>query len=634
MDLSSVTLQASCSFPVRTPTLAVRAIRNSARITFCCSSSRLEALARLGNTCSTQRKNSSSRNSKHYRATTDSTSHYRNPSDISSCQEIPDADFCDGQSVSQWLVPDRLALWLRSSRSLKEVRSIHAVVVKCFRESVIYMGNNLISTYLGFGKVVEARKVFDKLPNRNVVTWTALINGYLNVGLDDEALRLFNDSIENGIRANEKMFVCVLNMCSRRSDFELGSQFHACIVKGGSRNLIVDSSIVHFYAQCRKLPSAFRAFDRMQEQDVVCWTTMITACAQQGHGQEAISLFSRMLSNGSFPNEFTVCGVLKACGEEKAFKFGRQLHGTIVKKMFRNDVFVGTSLVDMYAKCGEMLDSKKVFNRMRYRNMVTWTSFIAGYARKGLGEEAIRLFRVMKRRKINSNNWTIVSVLRACGSIEATLLGRELHAQIIKKSIKTNIYIASTLVWFYCRCAEYNHAFKVLQQMPRRDVVSWTAIISGGARLGHESEALEFLGEMMEEGVDPNSFTYSSALKACANLETVRLGKLIHSCANKTPSLSNVFVGSALINMYAKCGYLSEASQVFDSMPDRNLVSWKAMIMGYAKNGLCQEALKLMYRMKAEGIVVDDYIIATVLAACGDFKWDMEASSEYCLLST
>ncbi|KAG6714927.1 hypothetical protein I3842_05G225400 [Carya illinoinensis] len=634
MEFSSVTLQASCSFPVRTPTLAATAIRNSARIPFCCSSSRLEALAKLGNTYSTQRKNSSSRNSKHYRTTTDSTSHYRNPSDISSCQEVPDADFCDGKSVSQWLVPDRLALSLRSSRSLNEVRSVHAVVVKCFRESVTYMGNNLISTYLGFGKIVEARKVFDKLPNRNVVTWTALIKGYLDAGLNDEALRLFNDSIENGIRANEKMFVCVLNLCSRRSDFELGSQFHACIVKGGSRNLILDSSIVHFYAQCRKLQSAFRAFDQMQEQDVVCWTTMITACAQQGHGQEAFSLFSRMLSNGSSPNEFTVCGVLKACGEEKALKFGRQLHGTTVKKMFRNDVFVGTSLVDMYAKCGEMLDSKKVFNRMRHRNMVTWTSFIAGYARKGLGEEAIRLFRVMKRRNINANNWTIVSVLRACGSIEATLLGRELHAQIIKKSISTNIYIATTLVWFYCKCAEYNHAFKVLQQMPRRDVVSWTAIISGGARLGHESEALEFLGEMMEEGVEPNSFTYSSALKACATLETVHLGKLIHSCANKTPSLSNVFVGSALINMYAKCGYLSEASQVFDSMPDRNLVSWKAMIMGYAKNGLCQEALKLMYRMKAEGIVVDDYAIATVLTACGDLKWDMEASSEYCLLST
>lgn len=506
--------------------------------------------------------------------------------------------------------------------------------MKFLRVSVTYVGNNLISTYLGFGKLVEARKVFDKIPNKNVVTWTAIIDGYLGVGLDDEALRLFDNSIRNGVRANAKMSVCVLNLCTRRLDFELGRQIHSRLVKCGPRNLILDSAVVHFYAQCRELPSAFRAFDRMPERDVVCWTTMITACSQQWQGQEVFLLFSRMLSNGFSPNEFTVCGVLKACGEEKALTFGRQLHGAIVKKICKNDVFIGSSLVDMYAKCGEMIDSRKVFNRMRNRNTVTWTSFIAGYARQGLGEEAIRLFRVMKRRNIHANNLTIVSVLGACGSMEAALLGRELHAQIIKNSVETNIYIGSTLVWFYCRCAEYLYAFKVLQQMPLRDVVSWTAIISGSARFGHESEALEFLKEMMEEGVDPNSFTYSSALKACANMEAVRQGKLIHCRANKTPALSNVYVGSALINMYAKCGYVSEAFRVFDSMPERNLVSWKAMILGYAKNGLCQEALKLMYRMKAEGIEVDDYIIATVFTACGDIKWDKKPSSEYCLLSS
>jgi pentatricopeptide repeat protein len=134
--------------------------------------------------------------------------------------------------------------------------------------------------------------------------------------------------------------------------------------------------------------------------------------------------------------------------------------------------------------------------------------------------------------------------------------------------------------------------------------------------------------------VDPNSFTYSSALKACANLEAILQGKSIHSHANKTPALYNVFVGSALIYMYAKCGYVSEAFLVFNSMPERNLVSWNAMILCYAKNGLCQEALKLMYRMKAEGFEVDDYIFATVLTECGDFEWDMDPSSEYFLQSS
>lgn len=558
--------------------------------------------------------------------------HFSN--DFSGFLENPDAELPDTQSLSQSLCPSSLGLWLRSSWSLNDVKRIHGVVLKCLTYTETYVHNNLICAYLRFEELSRARNVFDEMPLRNVVSWTAIIDGYLSFGFDDEALSLFNDSIQDGVRPNEKMFVCVLNICSKRKDFELGRQIHACVVKGSSSNMIVDSSIVKFYAQCGDLSGAFRKFDEMSNCDVVCWTTMITACSQQGNGKEAISLFSRMLNEGFSPNEFTVCGVLKACGEEKELNFGRQLHGAIVKKMYKNDVFIGTSLVDMYAKCGQIVDSRNVFNRMRHRNTVTWTSIIAGYARKGLGEEAIKLFRTMKKRNIFANNLTIVNILRACGSIRDSLLGREVHAQIIKNSVETNLYLGSTLVWFYCRFGEYSNAIKVLQQMPLRDVFSWTAIISGCAHLGLESEALEFLREMIEEGVEPNSFTYSSALKACAKLEAVLQGRLIHSSANKTPSMSNVFVGSALIYMYAKCGYVAEAFQVFDSMPERNLVSWKSMIVGYARNGLCREALKLMYRMQAEGFEVDDYILTTVLTACGDVEFDgLDHSSAYRLKS-
>ncbi|GMP46129.1 hypothetical protein CsSME_00014404 [Camellia sinensis var. sinensis] len=167
----------------------------------------------------------------------------------------------------------------------------------------------------------------------------------------------------------------------------------------------------------------------MPNHDVVSWTTIITACSQLGWGEDAFLLFSRMLLEGFAPNEFTVCSVLNACGDEEELKFGRQLHGTIVKKIFKNDVFIGTSLVDMYAKCGEIADSTEVFDGMRRRNTVTWTSIIAGLARNGLGEEAISLFRIKKRRNIYVNNLTMVSILRACGSVGGLLLGKEVHAQ-------------------------------------------------------------------------------------------------------------------------------------------------------------------------------------------------------------
>ncbi|PIN03826.1 hypothetical protein CDL12_23643 [Handroanthus impetiginosus] len=538
----------------------------------------------------------------------------------------------DTNPMSQPIDSTTFGHWLQSCANVEEVRKVHAVVVKCTKDPVVFINNNLLSVYIKFGDLVSARRVFDNMLERNVVSWTAMLNGYQRHGMGNQALRLFIEFVNSGFCGNAQTYVCVFNLCSRTFDYELGKQLHACIVKSQINNYILDCTILHFYAQCGDLDHAFEVFDRMQNRDLIAWTTMITACSQNTRGQEAFVLLSQMLSDGLDPNEFTVCSVLNACGEEKELRFGKQLHGAIVKKAYDMDVYVGTSLVDMYAKCGEIEDSRTLFDGMKRKNAVTWNSIIAGYARNGLGEEAIVLFHMMNRLKIFANNLTMVSILRACGLLRALPIGKEVHAQIFKNFSPSNIFIGSALVWLYCKCGDYASAAKVLDYLPDRDVVSWTAMISGCAHLGHEYEALEYLKEMLGEGVEPNPFTFSSALKACAKLENIKQGKLIHSSINKTPALSNVFVGSALVHMYSKCGHLSEAVQVFDSMPERNLVSCRAMIVAYVNNGLCDEALKLMYRMQAEGIEVDDYIRSTVLTACGDFKWD-EASSEHCLQS-
>ncbi|XP_047315834.1 pentatricopeptide repeat-containing protein At4g18520, chloroplastic-like [Impatiens glandulifera] len=514
-----------------------------------------------------------------------------------------------------------LASKLRSCFTEKDVRRLHTFVYKHPQNYLsTYVGNNLISSYARLGKLIEARKVFDEMSLKNVVSWTAILNAYLSFGLDIEALSVFRDFVASGIQPNCKTFVCAMNLCSSRLDYELGKQIHASIIKSKVNNLVVDSAIVYFYAQCCDLSSASCVFDRMPAYDVISWTTMITAYSQQGLGNKAFSVFTRMVSEGYVANEFTVCSVLNACGDEEAIGLGKQLHGAIVKKTVKNDVFIGTSLVDMYAKCGDIVNCRKVFDGMINRNTVTWTAIIAGYARNGYGEEAVNLFRIMRRRNLFVNNLTMVSILKACGSVRALMLGKEVHAQLLKKFGQFDIYIGSSLVWMYCKCDKSSIASNVLQQMPLKDVVSWTTMISGCcAHLGHESEALEFLKEMLGEGMEPNHFTYSSALKACARLENVEQGRLIHCSVKKTAAMSNVFVASALIFMYTKCGYVSDAVQVFDSMPERNLVAWKAMIVGYARNGLCQEALKLLYRMKEEGVKIDDCVHMEVLAACGNY---------------
>ncbi|CAA7401751.1 unnamed protein product [Spirodela intermedia] len=533
-------------------------------------------------------------------------------------------------SVEQWLADDRrLPSMIQSCSDEREVRRIHSLVVKLLGSSVAFLDNNLICAYLRFGNITEARKLFDKMLHRTVVSWTAILNGYQQLGDEAEFALLCMEMIESGVEANSLTYVCILNFCSKVLDCELGKLVHASIIKGKWRNLIVDSALLYFYVQCGDLASASALFDRMPQRDVVCWTTMITAYAQHGEGTKAFSMFSQMQHRAFLPNEFTVASILKACGEERTLKLGRQLHGAVVKGMFMEDVFVGSSLVFMYAKCGEVLDAKVVFDQMPSRNTVTWTSMIAGYAQNGFAEEAVNLFRKMKNRRISGNNLTVVSVLGALGSMRSLLLGKEIHGLTLKWSNQSSVHISSTLIWFYCQCGEYDYASRVLETLPTKDVIPWTAMITGYTNHGYGFEALVFLNQMLLEGIKPNPFTYSSALKACARLEDVGQGKRIHAAANKTRHLLNLFVGNSLISLYMKCGFPEDAVKIFDMMPERNCVSWKAMVTGYAKNGLCKEALRLMFHMQAEGFDVDDYIHSTVLTSCGDCPCELHSESSY-----
>ncbi|KAJ0085715.1 hypothetical protein Patl1_08458 [Pistacia atlantica] len=307
--------------------------------------------------------------------TQSSTSHCDNSSDIFGFQDNPDADSSDTGSVSQWVDSNELAVWLQRCNSVEQVKRIHAIALKCLSNSVTYVDNNLISVYVKFGKLIEARKVFDKMLERNVVSWTAMVNGYLKFGFDDEALRLFSESIRSVVRANGKMFVCVMSLCSRKLDLVLGRQIHACIVKGNWRNLIVDSAILHFYAQLGELSCAFRAFDGMSERDVVSWTTIITACSQQGQGDEAFLMFLRMLMDGFLPNE---------------------VHGI-----------------------GKSPTAYKVLQQMPLRDVVSWTAMISGCSSLGHESEALEFLKdMLEEEGFEVDDYILTTVYNACGDIE------------------------------------------------------------------------------------------------------------------------------------------------------------------------------------------------------------------------
>ncbi|KAJ7231026.1 hypothetical protein O6H91_Y458200 [Diphasiastrum complanatum] len=337
---------------------------------------------------------------------------------------------------------------------------------------------------------------------------------------------------------------------------------------------------------------------------------------QDGQLKEALQIVEHMVHQSiRAPIKVYAC-LLQGCTRMKALAEGKRVHALIVQSGFESDMFLGNTLVNMYAKCGNLLDARQVFNKMPEHNVFSWTAIISAYANQGQGEEAINLFKKMQKTGIAPDKVMFVFVLKACASMSALAQGKQLHTQIIESGLELDVFVGSALVDMYAKCGSIEHARQVFNNMQERNVVSWTTMIAGCVQQGLCREALTLFQQMQHEGMKPDKVTFASVLKACASLAALEQGKQVHAQIIKLGFELDTFVGSALVNMYAKCGYIEAACQVFERISKRDLVSWNIMIAGYAQQGLGKKALTLYEQMKKEGVQPDNVTFVSLLKAC------------------
>eukprot|EP01018_Ginkgo_biloba_P002747 Gb_11036 [translate_table: standard] len=417
-----------------------------------------------------------------------------------------------------------------------------------------------------------------------------------------------------GQRVETSIYVYLLQLCIKKKALTEGKRIHNHMNERGIfPEIWLQNTLVNMYAKCGSLLEARRAFDEMPKRDVCSWTVMIQAYARYGFCEEALALFHQMQRNGVQPDQFTFASVLPACANLEAIDY---VHDEIIRSGFLDDVFVGSALVDMYAKCGSIQRARNVFDKMPKRDMFSWTVMIAACCRHGLSEEALTLFYKMQRTGIQPDQFTFASVLSACANLAALEQGMEIHEEIIRNGVQFDIVVENALVDMYAKCGSIEKACHVFDKMHQRDVVSWTAMIAGYVQNGQGLKALKFFRQMELAGVKPNLKTFVSVLPACAELAALEQGVDIHENITRSGFKSDVFVESALVDMYAKCGSLEKARDVFDKMNQRNAISWTAMIGGYAMHGCANEALELFEQMQHFGKKPDHVTLVCVLSAC------------------
>eukprot|EP01018_Ginkgo_biloba_P008632 Gb_28758 [translate_table: standard] len=496
-----------------------------------------------------------------------------------------------------------------NKKALPEGKLVHAHIILTGFDAGIPLGTKVVTMYAQFGCLVDARQVLDEMPNRDVVSWTAMIAAYSRHSHDEEALTLFYQMQRTGIQPDQFTFASVLPACARLAALQYGKDMHEDIIRNGFQaDVFVGSALVDMYLKCGRIEHARKVFDRMHEQNVVSWNAIIAGYGQNAHDEEALRLFYEMNQTGIQPDPFTFPSVLSACANLAAFEHGEVVHEDIMRRGFQSDVFVGTALVDMYLKCGKIGTARKVFDKMPERNVVSWNSMIAGYAQNGHLHEALILFQKMPERNVVS--WTAMSAGYAQnGHVDQAL-------EFFQKMPERNVVSWNAIIAGYAQNGRVDEAMELFQKMPDQNVVSWNAMIAGYAQNGRFNEALKLFRQMPLTGVKPNSVTFASVVPACANLAVLELGKKVHEEIVRSGFQADIFVGNALVDMYAKCGSVEDAHKVFSKMHTRSVVSWSAMIVGYAMHGCGKEALQLFEQMQHSGIKPNNVTLVGVLSAC------------------
>lgn len=479
-----------------------------------------------------------------------------------------------GLMVDEGVLPDKYIVptVLKACSGLKMTKDgkmLHGYVVRKGLDLDVFVGNSLINLYANCGDLRYSRSVFDGMREKDVVSWTSLVSGYMEAGLLDEADEVFCSMQLNGIKPD----------------------------------LISWNALVSGFARNGEIDLALKSLEAMQEKGVKprvnSWNGIISGCVQNKYFEDALDAFRNMLQFPEYPNSVTIASILPACAGLKSLNLGRAIHGFSVRHELCGNVHVEGSLIDMYSKCGRNNYAEKVFVKAANKNTAMWNEMIAAFVNKGEMTKALELLRLMQndgpKPDIISFNTMFAGHARNGQKDKAY----ELFFEMVQMDIKPNTVTFNTLISGFQQSGLSYEALKLFQTMQSPSSVS-------------------FLNNVLTESTRPNSTTTTSALAACADLNLKRQGKEIHGFTLRIGFERNIYVSSALVHMYSKCRDTLSATKVFRRIEDRNTICWNALTAGHINNMQPEFALKFFREMLSEGVEPSSITLRIVLLACGD----------------
>ncbi|KAH7557706.1 hypothetical protein ACOSP7_027574 [Xanthoceras sorbifolium] len=509
---------------------------------------------------------------------------------------------------------------LRSCSALGEFdygARIQSLVIKHGLMSNPVLGSALIDMYSKWGFTEEAYKLFGYMENGDTISWTTMISSFVQARKWGQALQLYICMIKAGVHPNEFTFVKLL-AASCFLGLNYGKLVHGhTIVWGAKLNVVLKTALVDMYSKCQRMEDAIKVSNLTREHDVMLWTAIISGFVQNSKFREAVAAFHQMEVSGIAPNNFAYSIILNACSSIPSLDLGKQIHSRAIIVRLEDDVSVGNALVDMYMKCSDMVEyGLRVFRGIHSPNVISWTSLIAGVIEHGFDREAFHFFTEMQAAGVQPNSLTLYSILRACSTLKSASQLYKLHGYIVKTKADKDILVGNALVDAYAGLGMIDNSWHVISTMSHRDVITYTSLATRLNQMGYHEMALNIIPRMYNDNVKMDGFSLSSFISASAALASTETGKLLHCHSVKSGLCRWNSVSNGLIDLYGKCGCLTDARRTLQEITEPDVVSWNGLISGLVSNGYISSALSAFDDMRLTGIKPDSVTFLLVVFAC------------------
>ncbi|KAI3941469.1 hypothetical protein MKW98_022476 [Papaver atlanticum] len=447
----------------------------------------------------------------------------------------------------------------------------------------------------------------------NTKSCNKIINLLSSAGSHLDVLKTYSSMLTNKTSPDSYTFPSLLKACTYLGLFFHGLSVHQHALVTGSSDSYVSSSLVNFYSKFGDTYNARHVFDAMTERNVVSWSAIIGCYSRAGDIYMAFDLYNKMKKEGIQPNSITMLGLLTGVSELRHLYC---VHVCVIQSGVDCDVAVMNSLLNLYGKFGRIKIAQKLFDLISHKDIVSWYTLVSGYSQNGNLRESVELLNRMRMEGIEPNKRMFGSVLSVVANGYNLELGKLVHGQIVTAGFESVVNVETTLIVMYLRCGIIGDAFRLFDRISDKDMILWTAMISGLVQNDKADEALNIFYRMLKSGETPSSTTIASSLAACAQLCDLQQGRSIHGYILRQRMHADIAVQNSLINMYAKCDHLEQSCVIFERMCDRDVVSWNAIVLGYAQEGNVNKAFSLFNEMRMADQTPDAITVVSLLQAC------------------